>query len=259
MKHILLLIIPILCEIFLFPNLKEKVISRTTIHFLSIFNAIFFTTNSFRENTRFTKLLPVFIMTFDYLFGKFIISNFYDPNCKYFDAVHSILIIIITLASFTIFADKNVFKEYEKSKLYKIHIIFADFALVYKIFYFYKYFHLKQGNIITLTYNLELVIRVLVNLLANNTFYILNNLLCLYLNKEKTSKELMNITKRLIFMLIAEFIFYSIYSFKLARALFETVFSYFGQPYNLIFYNILPTELDIRFRICLYISNWLLA
>jgi hypothetical protein len=138
-------------------------------------------------------------------------------------------------------------------------MVLADFIFVYKIFYFYKYFHLKQGNIIMLNYNLELVIRVLVNLLANNTFYILNNLLCLYFSKHKSSKEIMNIIKRLVFMLIAEFIFYSIYSFRLARALFETVNSYFGQPYNLILYNILPTELDIRFRIMLYISNWLLA
>jgi hypothetical protein len=258
MKHILRLIIPIILEIFLFL-VKEKYITRTLIHFLSVTNAIYFTTNSFRENTKFTKIIPIIILIVDYFFGKFVVSLFYDPNAKYFDSTHTILTIIIVLGTYTIFTDKHVFKEYEKSPLYNLHLILADFIFVYKIFYFYKYFHLKQGNLITLEYNFELVIRILINLLVNNTFMVLNNLLSFSFSKEKEPKQIFNILKRITFMLFAEVIFYSIYSFKLGRAVFEYVFSSFGQPYNLILYNLLPKELDVRFRIFLYISNWLLA
>jgi hypothetical protein len=258
-KHILALLVPIFIEIFILQNFKEKIISRTLIHFLSIMNAVYFTTNSFRENTNFTKLIPLSIMLLDYIFGKFIIASYYDPNCRYFDAMHSVLIITIALTCFLTFTGKEVFKQFESSKIFNLHIILSDFVFVYKIFYFYKHFHLKHGNIIDLNYNLELAIRVIVDSLANNTFFVLNNLVCFYLSKERGSKELFNIVKRCTFMLFAEFIFYSIYSFKLARGVFEYVNSHFAQPNNLILYNLLPVDLDTRFRIFLYISHWTLA
>jgi hypothetical protein len=258
MKHILALLIPLFCEICIFPSFKEKYITRTLIHFLSILNAVYFTTKSFSENTRYPKLIPIAIMTFDYIFGKFIISQFYDPNTKYFEATHSILIIFLTLLSFSLFTDRSDFEEYETSSVYNIHTTFVDMVFVYKIFYFYKYFHLKQGNIIDLDYNFDLVIRISLNLLVNNTFYVANNLLCFYFSKKKSSKELMNIFKRFVLMLLAEFSFYSIYSFKLARAVFEFANHTFKQQDFLILYNLLPKELDIRFRVFLYICNWLI-
>jgi hypothetical protein len=259
MKHILALLLPVICEIFIFPNLKEKYITRTLIHFLSILNAVYFTTNSFRENTRYTKLIPVAIMSFDYIFGKFIISQFYDPNCKYFEATHSILTIILALVSYCLFTDKAVFREFETSPVFPVHTTVTDMVFVYKIFYFYKYFHLKQGNRIDLSYDIDLVIRISLNLLVNNTFFVVNNLLCFYLSPRKSSTPLLNIFKRFIFMLLAEFVFYSIYSFKLARAVFEFSHGTFIQQNFLILYNILPKELDIRFRVFLYTCNWILT
>jgi hypothetical protein len=261
MKNLIVLFILIALELFIFPmyNFRDtnKILSRTTMHFLGILNSVFSTRQTLKNCT---KILPVIIIMLDYLFGKFLISNFYDANCRYFESKHSLTIITITIIPFLL-ANKEDIEEYEQNAQIKsFHVTFSTIIKVNQLFYFYKHFHLKHGNIVEYNFNLDLFINFIVDFLVNSFSYIVNNLLCFLLFPSKSRiSYLKNIFNRFILMILANIAFYSIYSFQMARSWFESVNSLFPNPHSLILYNFLPDDLDQRFRLFLYIFNWLLS
>lgn len=248
-------------ELFIFPlfNVRDKLLSRTTIHFLSILNSVYSTRVSLRNYSRF---LPVLIIALDYFIGKFLNANFYDSNCKYFDSMHSFIIIFVTIISFVVMTSNKEIKQYEKNGMIKyLHSGLANIVWVHKLFYYYKHFHLKHGNIVEFNLNLQLLINFLVDFFTNLSTFFMNSIICYKMTPKtlQTKNLIFNILKRFLLMVLANFVFYSIYSFGLARAVFEYVNETVPYPHNLIFYNILPKDLDQRFRIFLYIFNWLLS
>jgi hypothetical protein len=168
----------------------------------------------------------------------------------------------VTIIPFSYFTDKEDLEEFDQYggflKNY-VHLALSQIISVNQLFYFYKHFHLKHGNIVEYYFNKELVVHFIVDFLANSFSYIVNNLLCYYLtSKERGNKKyLLKIKKKFLLMVFANVAFYSIYSFQMARSVFEITQNNLKQPYNLILYNSLPEDLDQRFRIFLYFFNWL--
>ena len=262
MKSFLLLIILVFLEVFIFPlyNMREKprILSRTAIHFLGIVNSVY----SIRDTLRnYNKLWTILVIQFNYFFNKFLISQFYDVKTKYFDSMHSIVIIFLSIIPFVFYARKEDYEEFENGGVVKkyVHSLFGEIISVNQLFYFYKHFHLSNGNLVEYYFNKELVLHFIVDFFANSSSYIMNNILCIYLSKDKCkSKHISNIFKKFFLMVLANFAFYSIYSFQMSRKVFEFFFDNIPTPHNLTIYNMLPKELDQRFRLFLYFFNWLI-
>lgn len=254
MKCLIILIIQITLELFVFPNLHDRVLSRTTIHFLSIMNSVYTNRNSLKQHSRF---LPLLIIGLDYFFGKFVIIRFYDPECKYFDSLHSLVIIIISVIPFIFFTDNKDFEEFERNSFLKsLHFAFSNIIFVYKMFYFFKHFHLKQGNFADFNGKLEMCYYVVIDFLASNGSLIMNNIMCYYLSVDKKKRNFFGIFKKFTLMAILNILFYSIYSYGLAKAVFEWTNNNLPNKYNIILYNLLPKDLHIRFRTFVFIFNW---
>lgn len=266
MRCLLVLTMLIILEMFIFPayNFRDnyKILSKTTIHFLGILNSVYSTRNTLKKYSRW---LPISIIAINYFFGKFLISRFYDSGCKYFEAMHSLVIIFVTAIPFCFCISKEELDEFEQkggSIKYYIHSAISNIIAVNQLFYFYKHFHLKHGNIIEYNFNRQLIVHFIVDFLANSFSYSINNILCYFLStkeKRRNIKYLKNIFRRFFLMVMANVAFYSIYSFQMARGVFEFSFEKISPPHNLILYNLLPKDLDQRFRLFLYIFNWLIA
>lgn len=261
MRSFIILLGQILIELLVIPHYKlhDRLFSRTTIHFLNILYSIF---NCFIFLRKFSKLLSIVIICSDYLLGKFLISQFYDTGCKYFDATHSLFIIFICIISFVFFSSKKDYKQFDKHSFVKnFNLSCSNFLFVYKIFYFYKHFHLKHGNIIEFNINLELLRTIFTDYLANSLRMIIINICYFFFNPKKklrnSNKFFAFLLKKFLLMFLANFVFYSIYSFRLARTIFEIAQETIPQPHNLIFYNLINLDLDKRFRMILYVLNWL--
>lgn len=261
MRFLIILLGQIFIELVVIPHYKlhDKLFSRTTIHFLNILYSIF---NCFIFLRKFSKILTIIIISADYLLGKFLISQFYDTGCRYFDATHSLFIIFICLVSFGLFSSNKDYKQFDKNSFVKsFNLICSNFLFVYKIFYFYKHFHLKHGNIIEFNIDLNLIRTIFTDYLANSLRIIMMNICYFFFNPKKklrnSHKFFSFIFKKFLLMFIANFIFYSIYSFRLARTIFEITLDKIPQPHNLILYNLISIDLDKRFRMILYILNWL--
>jgi hypothetical protein len=266
MRSFILLIILILLEIFIIPTYRlrdtHKILSRSTIHFLGILNSVYSTRVTLKEY----RCIAIIVIAINFLFGKFLISQFYDYGCKYFDSMHSIAILLITIIPFIIFTSQKEILEFEEhGGLIKsfIHQGFSNIISVNQLFYFYKNFHLKYGNIVEYYFNKQLIIHFIVDFLANSFSYTVNNLLGFYMHRTKEgggdAKYLKGILKKFMLMVLANLAFYSIYSFQMARKVFEGFNLNLPQPHNLILYNMLPQDLDQRFRVFLYIFNWLIV
>ena len=113
---------------------------------------------------------------------------------------------------------------------------------------------------------MELIIHFVVDFLANSFSHVVNNLLSYYFNKRYDfissfffEQHLKGILKKFTLMVLANLSIYSIYSFQMARKDFESVNYNIPQPHSLILYNLLPKDLDQRFRVFLYIFNWLIV
>lgn len=261
MRFLIILLGQIFIELAVIPHYKlhDRLFSRTTIHFVSILYSIF---NCFIFLRKFPKSLSILIICADYLLGKFLISQFYDTGCKYFDATHSLFIILICLISFGLFSSNKDYKQFDKNAFVKaFNLSCSNFLFVYKIFYFYKHFHLKHGNIIEFNIDLNLLRTIFTDYLANSLRTIIVNVCYFFFNPKKklrsAKKFFALLFKKFLLMFLANFVFYSIYSFRLARTIFEITLETIPQPHNLIFYNLIDLDLDKRFRMILYILNWL--
>jgi len=261
LRSLLILLGQIFIELVVIPHYKlhDRLFSRTTIHFLNILYSIF---NCFIFLRKFPKIITIIIISADYLLGKFLISQFYDTGCKYFDATHSLFIILICLISFGLFSSNKDFKQFDKHSFVKsFNLTCSNFLFVYKIFYFYKHFHLKHGNIIEFNIDLELIRIIFTDYLANSLRIIMMNICYFFFNPKKKLRNAKKffgfLYQKFLLMFLANFIFYSIYSFRLARTIFEITLDKIPQPHNLIFYNLISIDLDKRFRMILYILNWL--
>lgn len=262
MRRLLVIIFLLALEMFIGPKYNfhdgTKILSRTIVHLLGILNSVYSTRDTLKK---YNRLLPILIIALNYLFGKFLIVRFYDSGCKYFESMHSLVIIFVTTIAFCFAIDKESLDEYQhRGGLIKnyLHLAFSTVISVNQLFYFFKHFHLKHGNMVDYNFNLEMLIHFIVDFLANNFSYVVNNLLCFQLDpkKRKNPKYLHNILKKFIWMILANVAFYSIYSFQMARWIYETTNAKIPHPHNLIIYNILPKNLDQRFRVFLYIFNW---
>jgi len=260
LRNFLVLIVLIVLELLIFPryNFRDsyKILSRTTIHFLGIVNSVY----QSRETLKiYSKFLPIIIITLNFFLSKFFIMNFYDSNTKYFESKHSIIILFLTIIPFVLLMNRQQIEEFQTGGYYNIngsiHLILSHIIKINGLFYFYKHFHLKYGNIIDYNFNWQLIIHFVVDFLVIDFSYIINNLICLFLTppEKRTSKIIWNIFRKFLLMILANVAFYSIYSFHMARAWFEFTNKNFKSPHNLILYNMLPLDLDQRFRVFLYI------
>lgn len=261
MRCLIILIGQILIELIVIPHYKlhDKLFSRTTIHFLNILYSIFNTAIYLRK---FPKIITIVIIAADYLIGKFLIAQFYDSSCKYFDSMHSLFIIFITILSFCFFATNKDYKQFDKHGVVKLfNLTCSNFLFVYKIFYFYKHFHLKHGNIIEFNITFQMLFTLFTDYLANSLRVIFINICYYFFNPKKklrsAKKFFAFILKKLLFMFLINFFFFSIYSFRLAKTVFEIAHETIPQPHIAIFYNVISLDLDKRFRMLLYILNWL--
>jgi hypothetical protein len=262
MKSFVILIALVVLELFIFPiyNLREnpKILSRSSLHFLGIVNSVFSIRDTLKNYNKNWTILVIFV---NYFFGKFLISQFYDFKTRYFDSMHSIVIILISMIPFVYFTKKEDFEQFENSTVVKkyIHQILSEIISVNQLFYFYKLFHLKHGNIVEYCFNRELVIHFVVDFLSTSFSYVMNNTLCIFLSEDKNKfKYFSNIFKKFFLMVLANLAFYSIYSFQMSKKIFEISFDNLSSPHNLILYNMLPKDLDQRFRLSLFFLNWLI-
>ena len=101
MRCLIILLGQILIELIVIPHYKlhDRLFSRTNIHLLNILYSILITTIFLRK---FNKIYTILVIFLDYFVGKFIIALFYDSSCKYFDSLHSIVMIFITIISYPI-------------------------------------------------------------------------------------------------------------------------------------------------------------
>jgi len=261
MMFLIILLGQILIELAVIPHYKlhDRLFSRTTIHFVNILYSIF---NCFIFLRKFPKSLSIGIICADYLLGKLLISQFYDTGCRYFDATHSLFIIFICLISFGLFSSNKDYKQFDKHVFVKaFNLSCSNFLFVYKIFYFYKHFHLKHGNFVEFNIDSDLLRTIFTDYFANSLRMIIMNFCYFFFNPKKklrnAKKFFALLFKKFLLMFLANFVFYSIYSFRLARRIFEITLETIPQPHNLIFYNLINLDLDKRFRMILYILNWL--
>lgn len=265
LRNYVILGILIILELLIFPryNFRDsyKILSRTTIHFLGIMNSVYTTRETLKNYSRF---LPLVIISLNFLFEKFVIFKFYDSNGKFFESKHSLTILLLTIIPFILLTNKKQIEEFQIGGFYNlngnIHMIISHLIKINQLFYFYKHFHLKYGNIIEYNFNRRLIIHFVVDFLVNYFSYIMNNLLCFFLTSKdkRTNKNIINIFKKFFLMILANVAFYSIYSFQMARGWFEFTNTYFTQPHSLIIYNMLPSDFDGRFRFFLCIFNCIL-
>jgi hypothetical protein len=261
-RNYVIILILFLLELFIFPkhNFRDsyKILSRTTIHFLGILNSVYQTKEALINYPRF---LPLLVMSLNFIFEKFCIMHFYDSNGKYFESKHSMFILFLTIIPFIFLTNKKQIEEFQQGGFYNLNgnifLILGHLVKINQLFYFYKHFHLKYGNIIEYNFNRRLIIHFIVDFLLNYFIWITNNLICHFLTppEKRTNKHIMNILKKFCLMILANIAFYSIYSFQMAREWYELTNSNFSQPHNLILYNLLPKDLDQRFRLFLYIFN----
>ena len=262
LRNLFVLVILIVLELLIFPryNFRDsyKILSRTTIHFLGIVKSVYETRETLKNYSRF---LPIIIITLNFFLSKFFIMNFYDSNTKYFESKHSIIILFLTIIPFVFLTNRQQIEEFQTGGYNNfngnIHLILSQIIKINGLFYFYKHFHLKYGNIIDYNFNRQLIIHFIVDFLVNDFSYIMNNLICFFLTppEKRTNKNIWNIFRKFLLMILANVAFYSIYSFQMARAWFEFTNKYIESPHNLIIYNMLPLDLDQRFRLFLYIFN----
>jgi hypothetical protein len=261
MKGFIILLGQIFIELIIITHYKlhDRLFSRNTIHFLSILYSIF---NTFIFLRKFPKIITIIIISLDYLIGKFIISQFYDSSCKYFDSMHSLVIIFITLISFGLLPSNKDFKKFDQHSTVKIvNLTYSNFLFVYKTYFFYRSNHLKSSNSIEFNFDFRLLRIVFTDYLANSLRVIMMNFIYLIFNPKKKKRNIRLfisfILRKFLLLFLANFFFYSVYSFRVARTVFEIAQETIPHPHNIIFYNISNMDLDKRFRMILYVINWI--
>lgn len=259
-----LLILYLFLEISVLPHYQDSYLNGKICFLYSTLIKALLIKLAFRK---YNKLIPFSIAIFEAYAGFALYGAYWDKSFLITDISFFLVTYFITLTCFILTDNSQALKEYKHS-FYAQNIIglFTGISFTY---YFYQHFtgnYLKQaeslkGNldevIHQVSHNKDFIKQVGMDFLAN--FILSFNLpLVIELVKQflSNSKErfntknfILNNFKRMIGLALITIAFYMNYNPSLNNFIYSKFMELVPQPHNVILYNSMPLDRDIRFKI----------
>jgi hypothetical protein len=236
---------------FIILNLEESYISPIFIACLDICLSLLMTRVTLRK---FNILLFIIVGVFGFSLGRLMLKQFLFKEYSITNDFFVLTVFLTTLISL-LFVNNEDLDEYSKSFAAGTIIRqLTKVCLTYKYLYFFKRFHSdKISNLNTLdsikeNLNIE-IFWLFIDFISQNIGLIIRmSIRALYSQKNK-KKYLMIISRMFLFIFFAKILFLLNYNLKFLDFVYKSVNYYFNQPYNVHLYNLIPSELDKRFKI----------
>ena len=247
-----LFILHVYLETTLFPLLLPSYLNNTSVFYCLLLISSFFAVFALRKYNRF--LTFIFVLA-DLLLALLLIQKFYHTQLIISDFAHVFFLFGLILLAFLFGSDVNSIKQVKQSSfLLNIMIAISTVISSYLIFYHFKNYHLKFATKIdsvdTLIWNKNKFLEEFaIDFLVFFNFYTIVNLIKHFYSKSKKKIFLRNIVSRFIMLVVITAAFYANYNEALIEEVYAKVNEHVPQPYNVVLYNSLALNADVRFRL----------
>lgn len=181
-------------------NIFDIEVNRFLVHFIGLVLITYLTKKNVMGLFYYSNIATFVIVTADVFISRYMISNYFDYKLNVFDAAHSMMIVLLSIVSFSFLTFED-FHKLEISAVGGEHKDLIATALIYKVFNFYNIYYYD-------THDVESFIKYsIIEFVINNAFFLIYNTLNFFKIKENRSKYLFLILKRLILMMILRLIY----------------------------------------------------
>lgn len=245
-----LFIIHVYLETSIFPKYLSNVINSNNMLYASLLIGGYLSIFTLRK---FSRIFVFTILMADLVFVIYLIQTFYNPMLTFGNS--ALALFIYGLISFIILYGNNLenYTQYKNSENLKTFSIFLlNLICSYTFFYHFKGIHFKTVKQIEKIDNLNLkqiTINMGVDFLVFFHIVVVMNLLRMKYSKSKKSFYFMSLIKRAILLVLMTIIFYANYNNFLNNLIYHKFNEIVHQPHNVVAYNMMPLDPDMRFRL----------
>ena len=254
-----LILTHIFLETTIFPNYTSTYLNRASMFYSLLLIGPFFVSFGLRK---YNRIFIILLSCADLFLSFTLINRFYDSSFLIENQMNLFIILMITLSCYLFNRDTLSLSEYKNSP--NLNTFFSSLLKLiqsYLIFYSFKTNHYKSARKLDLT-DAEGIKKLDYVKLATEfgvDFLIFNHLSTVInlikrnytKNEEKRKNLLRNIFSRVVLLLLVTLAFYANYNTHLTDLVYEKFMQNVPQPHNVILYNCMPLDADVRFRLVL--------
>ena len=202
---------------------------------------------------KFSKVTVLVLLLADFVFGLYLVKTFYNEGIRLSDEIYVMIIYFIIITIFLYSNSGESYKQFKSSENLKT-FIFSLLNLIssYLFFYHFKSTHLKAARELSSFDTIDIKLHLTECGIDFLIFFNLFSVVCLlkYLtSKTKKKIYIFEILKRLRLLIIITLAFYVNYNNFLNNLIYTKFNEIVPQPHNIVIYNSMPLDPDMRFRI----------
>ena len=247
-----LFLVHIYLETSILPKYLTTAFSSTGMLFSILLIGGFLTIFTLRK---FSKLFVFVLLFADLILGYYLIQTFYIPSLTFSGEA---LVFFIYFLIAIVFLLSNKIENYAEFKTSENLKTFAFFLInlisSYLYFYHFKNIHSKTVRRVQSIDNLDYIQTLThfgVDFLIFFNLFSLMTLLKMRYSKSKKKFYFFNIIKRVFLLILMTIIFYANYNNYLNNLIYAKFNEYVPHPHNVVVYNSMPLDADMRFRLAI--------
>ena len=253
--NLVLLLIQIILETKIIPELPEGYITPKKYVFLGSTLCAFFIT---MDLIKFSKFTTFFVLTLDIFLGAYLVGHYY-PDKPQFDIPLFLFIYYMTFISLFFLKKENfseMFTSDINSALFSFLCSLCGSNLFVNYFIAYHKDTVENFDINKIFYSNypEKFFADYVVMFGSIT---LCDLINYFYSKEENSARIGNIIKRIIFKIVICLVFFMILNTNIAEICYNLLFNNLSKPYNILIYNIIAYNPLIRMKVSYSVINYL--
>jgi hypothetical protein len=240
----------VLLETTIFPGNLEKIVPGKSLYFIVLLNGAFMSLLSLKK---FNKFKVISFALFDlYIFYEILRRN-YVSELKISDLFYVFLLFAFFLIIFASLNKNEDLKEFGTSSF--LNLLFSlvgNVCFSHGLLSHFKSNHMgkmrEYDNFEKINYE-TILISFLADFLIFSNFVIFMFLTKAFYSKSKKSHYIMQVIKKVLLFVVYVALFYANYNTALSDFIYKKFNEYVPKPHNIVVYNCMPLNPDIRFRL----------
>jgi hypothetical protein len=240
----------VLLETSIFPGNIEKIIPGKSLYFIVLLNGAFMSLLALKK---FSKFKVINFALFDlYIFYEILRRN-YVKDLIIIDLFYIFLLFAFFLVIFAYLVKEEDYKEFQSSSfLNSLFSLIGNVCFSHGLLSHFKANHMgtvrEYDNIDKVNYE-RIITCFVADFLIFTNFVTFMFLTKAYYSKSKKRQHIFQIIKKVLLFVVYIALFYANYNTALSEFIYKKFNEYVPKPHNVIVFNCMPLNPDIRYRL----------
>ena len=247
---IYLFILHVILETTIFPNYLSSLLNSKSLYFLALLNGAFFTLVMLKKFNKFYIL--TFTMMDLYLFYE-LLKNNYIKDLNIADSFYIFFLSAFFIIIFIFTNKEEDYKEFQQSNNFNLFFSFiGNIIFSNALLYHFKNNHLQAVKEVASFDKVnfdKILIHFLVDYLIFTNFLTFTYVVKAAHSKSKKKHYIVQIIKKIFLFFLYTGLFYANYNTSLSEYIYSKFMDQVPKPHNVIVYNCMPLDADMRFRL----------